>query len=166
MVYTIREISTDSATGLTYTLVEFWRTDTERTRNPNSPWLVNDFLLQLSTVGERYVTNATGQFKRKDNGQFETPAEDADLSQYERETFDRSPRAEIEAAIDAYWTRAASGQWSGNHTGENRNPFFVGNRRVNTPYRPRGRNQLDPNGVIAKARDEEQLTVVPRLEVG
>ena len=146
MIYEIQEITTDKASGHTYVLVWFWPSEAAKLAGPESPYLVNDFLMQLRPTAERVVTNAAGHLKRKD-GTFidratidrRNPPSRDDL---EIETVSRPVPMEIAANIEQYMQRATVNEYSGDHT----------HRPGSAPFRVKGVRQ--PQGVIVMELDD------------
>lgn len=144
MFYKIVEVSTSKASGHTYVLVHFWR-DKAAFDAEKPPDRINDFLMQLRSIGQRVVTNAEGWPKRKADGKFVDPGTlgpDKLQPEWERETFGRNLPAEIKANIEAYWQRAEAGKFPADHT----------DSRIR-------RDESDPHGVLARP-DVQVLTTV------
>lgn len=137
MFYKIREISTVKDTRLTYVQVDFWP-DRAAFRRGDSPFLTNDFLMQLWTTAVRIVTRADGWLKRLD-GRYVDPAaettQEIASDEFERETYDRDLPAEIRNNIEAYRKRA---QARGDR-GSKLDPRIL-------------RDESDPEGVLAKQK--------------
>ena len=85
MFYRIVEVSTATASGHTYVLVDFWPSRAAFERD-DALVLTNDFLMQLRPTGTRLI--------------------DEDNPALGSVPFDRDLPAEIRANIEAYWERA------------------------------------------------------------
>ena len=135
MFYKIVEVSTDRASGHLYCLVHFWLNREDFTKR-KPPFRKNDFLMQLSPVGERVITNIDGWYKRLSDGVFidpETVDPEQPEPEWERETFDRDLPAEIKANIESYWQRVLILPIPFDHT----------SHRIQ-------RDESDPHGVLAR----------------
>lgn len=150
MVYEIQEISTDKASGATFVLVWFWPSEAARLAGPESPHLVNDFLMTLRPTETRVVRDGQGRMKRTD-GTFIEPAEVKPEDELERETVERPLPLEITANIEAYMNRATAKRYSGDHTGDASKPFFVDGVRQKQVEHRIERDNSDPRDVLKHA---------------
>lgn len=132
----IIEISTDEETGETYVLVEFWQTRAARGQGER-PFLREDFVNMLRLVGERDI--------------------DPDDPSKGKETFPRSPRAEIREYIRIYIEEAERLGYAGDNTsrsGKTQDSFSVGSKVIRRKGvrvdKPRARNMSDPHGILSR----------------
>lgn len=112
MHYEIAEVSTHAGTGLTYVLVNFWRSSDDR-EDGLRPFLVNDFFMTLPSTGERIVTDSEGRMLLTTGEWVEPQRADESLS-YEKETFAIDPRVKLIANIEQYVARAEARKETGN----------------------------------------------------
>lgn len=132
----IVELSTDKATGETFVLVHFWKSEAARARR-DKPFLINSHVMHLRPTGERPIDpNNPGAGK---------------------EVYDRDVVAQIMYNIRRYVAAAEQCGYEGDHSSADAvtsEAFFEGGkmiRRKGMPLRePNQRDESDPLDILAK----------------